>query len=163
MNHFKLLAATLLISTVTVFAAKEKEASQAEEKAITLLAKPKVEVNYAKARPGKKSQNSAAFMELHNLSQDKVEIVSASSPKSEKAELHRTSFKKGVHQMKEVKYLSIKPGKSLTLKPGGLHVMLLNLKEDLKMGDKIPVELTFKDGQKATVTAEIKKCCSDCH
>lgn len=123
----------------------------------------KLEAKYVGVRPAKKGGNSAVYMELRNTGDQAAVIESASFADASKTELHKTTFSKGVHAMRPLKKLEVKAGKTLKLKPGGLHIMLINLSKDLSMGDAVEVELTFKGGAKAKVKGLVKKCCHECH
>lgn len=154
---------TLMVSPLTADKDKASHDRQKKECELPQTLAPKLEANYVMVRPAKKGGNSAVYMELKNQGDKEVVIESASFAGAQKTELHKTTFSKGVHAMRPLKKLEVKAGKSLKLKPGGLHIMLLNLSKDLNMGDTVEVELTFKDGVKAKVKGLVKKCCHECH
>ena len=52
--------------------------------------------------------------------------------------------------------ITIPPGQSITLKPGGFHIMLVELKAPLKKGDKVPVTLAFEKAGEAKVTLDVQ-------
>jgi hypothetical protein len=63
----------------------------------------------------------------------------------------------GVMTMRPVKGgLSIPPGQSVTLAPGGYHIMLMELKAPLKKGDKVPVTLAFEKAGEVNVTLDVQ-------
>ena len=62
----------------------------------------------------------------------------------------------GMMSMQEVEAITIPAGETVSLEPGGFHVMLLELTEDLSAGDSIEVTLTFADGSEQTLTAEVR-------
>jgi copper(I)-binding protein len=71
--------------------------------------------------------------------------VSASSPIAGKVEIHQTAVKDGVVSMGEVQGgLTVAPGKSAEFKPLGLHLMLFDLKQPLKQGEKFRATLVFE-------------------
>ncbi len=82
-------------------------------------------------------------------------LLSAASPVAGMVELHRTVNENGVMKMLPVEALPIEPGKKVELKPGGLHIMLMDLKRQLKQGETFPVTLTFEKAPPMTVTATI--------
>jgi periplasmic copper chaperone A len=83
-------------------------------------------------------------------------LVSASSPVAGAVEIHEMSMTDGVMQMRALAALDLPPGKTVELKPGGYHVMLLDLKQQVKAGQTVPVTLVIegKDGRRESI--EIK-------
>jgi copper(I)-binding protein len=71
-------------------------------------------------------------------------LVSATADVAEKVELHETGMDNGVMTMRGLPDgVEIKPGETLTLKPGGLHLMLMGLKQPLAQGADVRVTLNF--------------------
>jgi len=76
-----------------------------------------------------------------------------SSPIAEKLELHEMSSENGVMKMRALPNgLQINPGQTVTLKPGGYHIMFVGLNKPLKQGDHVPVTLNFANA--GTVNVE---------
>jgi copper(I)-binding protein len=63
----------------------------------------------------------------------------------------------GMMTMQEVSAIAIPAGETVSLEPGGFHVMLLDLAADLEVGDSIEVTLSFSNGYEETVTAEVRE------
>jgi len=103
------------------------------------------------------SKMLAGYFTIMNHSGKSAEIVGASSDKFEKIELHKTVHEGGVAKMKAQS--SVEVGKHATVKfqPGGLHLMLINPKAQLKAGDKVDINLKFKKGGDLKMTAVVKK------
>ena len=59
-------------------------------------------------------------------------------------------------KMRQIPRLAVVPGKTTELKPGGYHVMLMDLKQPLKAGDSVPITLMFEKADKSRQTVEIK-------
>lgn len=113
-----------------------------------------IKLSHASARathPGMSS--SAAYMDIENHGKKAVHLVSVKSPVAKKTELHTTLMKDGVMKMQEVENLNVPAGDKVQLKPGGMHVMLMGLNEQIKEGDMVPVFLTFSNGQTVSVEA----------
>ena len=89
---------------------------------------------------------SGAFMRL-TAPQD-MRLVSASSPVAGVVEVHEMAMDKDVMRMRAVPSLDLAAGKTTELKPGGYHVMLMDLKQPLKAGESIPLTLVFEDAAK---------------
>jgi hypothetical protein len=94
---------------------------------------------------------TGAFMKLK--SSEDAKLVSAASPAAKIVEVHEMAMKGNVMEMRAIDALALPAGKTVELKPGGYHVMLVDLVKPLAAGEKVPVTLTVigKDGKKATV------------
>lgn len=90
--------------------------------------------------PGQKV--AAAYMELK--SKQTSFLVSIASPAAGAVELHITTLEGGIMKMRPVGKVELPGGKPVKLAPGGVHVMLLDLKQPLKPGDKVPLTLTVQ-------------------
>ncbi len=88
--------------------------------------------------------NSAVFMNITNKENKVIKLISASSLASKKAELHTHVKENEMMKMVKVEDFEIAPNETLELKPGGNHIMLLGLKNELKAGDKIDLKLEFE-------------------
>jgi copper(I)-binding protein len=82
-------------------------------------------------------------------------LTGASTPVAEMAELHRTVAENGVMKMLPVETMPVEPGKPVELKPGGLHIMLMGLKQPLKQGETFPITLRFEKSPPVTATVMI--------
>ena len=100
--------------------------------------------------------NSAAFMVLNNTSKQDRALVKARSSVSKVVELHTHKKEGGMMRMRQVDKMVVKAGSKTVLKPGGLHVMLIGLKQQLKAGNQVDLELEFDNGEIIKLTAPIK-------
>ncbi len=100
---------------------------------------------------------SAAFMELNNRGHEDHALVAAASPAAEVVELHEHVMKDGMMQMRPVPRIGIPAGATTRLQPGGYHVMLIHLRQDLASGQTVPLTLTFEDGSKKAVEAPVRR------
>lgn len=108
---------------------------------------------WVRATPGG-SNITAAFMEIKSDTGDK--LVSVKCPSAGRAEVH-THVKEGdVMKMRRVEGLEISKGGSKVLKPGGDHVMLMDVKEPLKEGDLVKLTLTFEKAGEIEVEATVE-------
>ncbi len=89
---------------------------------------------------------TGAFMQL-NAAKD-TRLVQVSSPAAGKAEIHQMDMADDMMRMRPVDGLELPAGKQVDLASGGYHIMLLNLKQQLKDGDTVPVTLTFENKAK---------------
>ncbi len=105
-----------------------------------------VDVRDAWARttvPGQKA--SGAFMKL--TAKEGTRLVGASSPVAGVTEVHEMKMEGDVMRMRAVTALDLPAGQTVELKPGGYHVMLLDLKLALRKDSSIPLTLVFKDAK----------------
>ena len=94
---------------------------------------------------------TGAFMQLTAKTDSK--LVEAKSPVAGVVEIHEMVMDKDVMKMRQIPGLALAAGKTVDLKPGGYHVMLMDLKGQVKEGDIVPVTLVFegKDGKRESV------------
>jgi hypothetical protein len=84
-------------------------------------------------------------------------LVGASTPVAGVVEVHEMSMDGNVMKMRALPNgLELPAGKAVALKPGGYHVMLIDLKQQLKAGDTVPVTLVFQGADPQRETVEIK-------
>lgn len=108
------------------------------------------------ARPGLSGGNGAVYFLIDNpTSQDDV-LLSASSDISAFVEIHESVMKEnGTMSMEKQEFVPLPGGERVEFKPGGLHVMLINLEEDLKSGDQFSLTLTFEKAGQRTLTVPV--------
>lgn len=99
----------------------------------------------------------AAFMTLSNGGKEADRLVKAATPQAGRVELHTHVMKDGTAMMQEVPAIDVKAAGTAELKPGGLHVMLFDLKMPLKEGETFPLTLTFEKAGTVTVQVQIEK------
>ena len=97
---------------------------------------------------------TGAFMQL-SAAQD-TRLVEAKSPVAGTVEIHEMKMENNVMKMRAVQGVDIVAGKAVDLKPGGYHVMLMELKEQMKDGASVPVTLVFEGKDKKRETVEVK-------
>lgn len=115
-----------------------------------------VERAWARATPGAVTTGGAYMTVIdHGTAPDR--LIGVATPIAGKAEVHEMTNDKGVMKMRMVHGVTVEPGKSLELKPGGYHVMLMDLKQPLKDGDSFPLTLTFEKAGNIPVTVKVGK------
>lgn len=117
-----------------------------------------VKVTNAWARATGPGQSVAgAYLEI--TSGAPAALVKAESPAAKVSELHTMTMEGDVMRMRPVARIEVPAGKVVKLAPGGLHIMLIDLTQPLKVGDQVPLTLTVEIGGKTQildVTAEVK-------
>ena len=88
--------------------------------------------------------NGAGYVKIQNKGSDPDRLLSASSTAATTVELHTVITENGVAKMREIQGLDIPAGKTISMAPGGYHVMFLQIKEPFKEGSVIPVTLKFE-------------------
>lgn len=98
---------------------------------------------------------TGAFMQLQSAQDAK--LISAQSPVAGVVEVHEMRMDGGIMKMRAVPSLALPAGQAVDLKPGGYHVMLMDLKGQVKEGDTVPVTLVVEgqDGQRQTVEIKV--------
>ncbi|NVM78567.1 hypothetical protein FHW83_004395 [Duganella sp. SG902] len=89
---------------------------------------------------------TGAFMTL--TSAQNVKLVGVSSPAAGVVEVHEMKMENDMMRMRQIPALDLPAGKPVKLAPGGYHLMLLDLKQPLKDGDKVALTLEIEDAQK---------------
>jgi hypothetical protein len=89
---------------------------------------------------------TGAFMRI--TSQQPAKLLEAASPVAGVVEIHEMAMEGNVMRMRAVPALELPAGRAVELKPGGYHVMLMDLKRTLKEGESVPVTLLVERGDK---------------
>jgi copper(I)-binding protein len=95
----------------------------------------------------------AAYMQIE--SDADARLVGVSSSVVPRVEVHEMKMDGDVMRMREVKAVALPKGRTVSLEPGGFHIMLMNLKKPIVAGDSIPLTLTIESGGKQQ-TVEVK-------
>lgn len=88
---------------------------------------------------------SGAFMRL--TAREPLSLVGVATPVAGVAEVHEMKMEGDVMKMRPLASLELPAGKPVELKPGGLHLMLMDLKAPLAAGTQLPLTLTFRDAK----------------
>jgi hypothetical protein len=89
---------------------------------------------------------SGAYMQIR--SDADARLVGVSSPAVPRVEVHEMKMDGDVMRMREVKAIELPKGKTVSLQPGGFHIMLMNLQKPIAAGDVIPLTLVVESGGK---------------
>ena len=111
---------------------------------------------YARATPPN-APTSAIFLKMTNASEHEMSLTSASTPAAGRVELHTMLMDGDVMQMRQVKQIEVAAGKTVELKPGGLHLMLFDLQTKFAEGEEVELTLVFSDGSQQQLTVPVKK------
>ena len=97
---------------------------------------------------------TGAFMQLKSLAD--TALVAAASPVAKIVEIHEMKMEGGMMKMNAVDRVALPAGKAVDLKPGGYHVMLMDLVKPLQDGETVPLQLTFEDKARKKQTIDVK-------
>jgi copper(I)-binding protein len=98
-------------------------------------------------------QVGAAYLTLKSASD--TTLIKVESPAAGKVEIHSMTMNDGVMKMRMLDTLPLAAGKTVKLEPGGFHLMLFELKQPLKAGDKVDFTLHFKDSAGKTSSMKL--------
>jgi|YelNatPaOPRAMG01_1025707.scaffolds.fasta_scaffold03033_8 Uncharacterized protein conserved in bacteria len=115
-----------------------------------------INIKDAWARVSAKGSNSAAYFKIINNSSKNDTLISAESNSAEVVEIHETFKENNKMGMRAVKFVEIPAKSEVNFKPGGLHIMLINLNRNLKNNDTINLVLKFKLSKEIKMKVPVK-------
>jgi periplasmic copper chaperone A len=115
----------------------------------------------AAAPPGAAAM--AAYMTIENPGDSPRRITALSSGDFAEVQIHRSIIDKGVARMEQMDYLAVEPGSKLELKPGGIHLMLLEPAHDFEPGETILLEFREADGTQHNLVLKVERMPAAAH
>lgn len=110
------------------------------------------------ARQAAAGENSAIYFILENRSKTDVRLTGVDCPFAEMAQVHETKMDGNTASMKPVEGgVPAAAGAQVVFQPGGLHLMLMNLRQPLEAGQSADCTLTFENAGPLAITAEVRK------
>lgn len=109
----------------------------------------------AAAPPGAAAM--AGYMNIENPGERERRIAGISSPDFAEVQMHRSSIENGIARMQQLEYLAAGPGSKLELKPGGIHLMLMEPVRDFEPGEIILLELREADGTQHNLALKVRR------
>ncbi|MGH8493306.1 MAG: copper chaperone PCu(A)C [Moraxellaceae bacterium] len=101
------------------------------------------------------AKNNAAYVVIQN-GNVKDALTAVETPAAANAELHQMSMAGGLMRMQRLPRINLAAGQKLSLAAGSRHIMLIDMKQPLKAGDKVPLTLVFRKAGRVTVQAEVR-------
>ncbi|MEM9433619.1 MAG: copper chaperone PCu(A)C [Pseudomonadota bacterium] len=142
LSNIRTCAIAFVIATASIGAAAAE--------AVLEIKHPWSRASTGLSRPG------VAYLEISNSGTSAVELVGVKTSLAGMTMLHKTETDaNGVARMSHADDIVIEPGATVVLEPGGLHVMLMNLKDNLIEGENYPATLVFSDGQEISVDVSV--------
>jgi hypothetical protein len=117
---------------------------------------PRVTLRNAWIRRPAGTAVAAAYLDVRNGSSRAMEIVGASSPAAPFLEIHESVLTDGMMRMRKRERLALPPRQTVSLAPGGSHLMLINLRNELAVGDLVPLTIVLADGTRLTTNAAVR-------
>lgn len=115
----------------------------------------KIEHPYARATvAGQKA--AGGFMKIENKG-PADQLIAVSSPVAGEMQLHTMTMDGNVMKMREVKAIDVPANSSVELKPGGLHLMFMDIKTPLKAGESVPVKLRFQKAGELEIKVPVRE------
>lgn len=102
------------------------------------------------------SVTSAAYLRIANRGKTAERLLRVTTPAAETVELHETTLTGEVMSMQPLNFIEIPANGQVELKPGGMHLMLAGLKQDLKPGDRVALQLVFENAGTIKIDAEVR-------
>jgi len=121
-------------------------------------AKDDIEVRHPWSRatpPG--ARVAVGYMEIRNSGSQPDRLLSASTPAAQRVEMHITQREGEVMKMRPVKAFEIPARERITLRPGGSHLMLVDLARPLKKGERFPMTLRFERAGELEIELEVQE------
>jgi len=122
--------------------------------AVAQTATIQIDHPWARASSG---STGAVYMTIKNTGAVDDRLIAAAADVAGQVQLHIESNDNGVMKMRQISAIDVKAKAAATLKPGGMHVMLIGLKQPLKVGTSFPLTLTFEKAGKIDVTVAVGK------
>jgi periplasmic copper chaperone A len=111
---------------------------------------------WSRATPGG-AKVGGGYLTIENRGSAPDRLIGGSADVAGKVQVHEMAINNGVMTMRPLdKGLTIEPGKTVKLAPGGHHLMLLDLKSPLKQGDKLPVTLEFEKAGQVKLSFDVQ-------
>ena len=118
---------------------------------------------WSRATPGG-AKVGGGYLVIENKGTTPDTLIGGTTAVASSVEVHEMAVTNGVMTMRQLKQgLPVEPGKSVTLKPGGYHLMLVGLKQPLKQGETVPVTLQFEKAGKVDLSFEVRAIGAGAH
>lgn len=120
-----------------------------------------IQVSDAWTRSALKDGNGAVYFLLQNHSSEEDTLTGVASEVARAVEIHETKMDGDVMQMQQVRSISLPGYSKVEFAPGGLHVMLIGLGQDLKAGEEIEITLQFTKHEDITIKVPVQELPGD--
>ena len=115
-----------------------------------------MEVHQAWVRPTAQGETAAVYFTIHNHSASDDELIGATVTVADAVEIHESKMENDVMQMSMLTSVPIAADEEIIFTPGGLHIMLVNIKEEFILGEHIGLILHFKNHEDIVVEVHVE-------
>tara|TARA_B100000401_G_scaffold438417_1_gene386925 strand:- start:104 stop:571 length:468 start_codon:yes stop_codon:yes gene_type:complete len=115
-----------------------------------------ININHPYIRFAVSSGPAAGYMTIVNMGDNPVKLINIETEISDYSELHTTKIYNGQVNMEHVDFIELPAQKARSLKPGGYHIMFMNLNSDLKVGENIPAKLIFENHPEIEIIFQVE-------
>jgi copper(I)-binding protein len=158
MKSVQIIISVLIILLFGCTSEKNERQMEHSKETLSVENTGKLIIEDAWVRVGAKGRNTAMFMNIMNGTELTDTLISAESDAAVLVEVHETYKRENdMMGMREVENIIIPPLTQVSLKPRGLHVMLINLNEDIQIGDTVEATLQFTKAGSISVKGVAKE------
>ena len=148
------LIASVVLMPLAATPAQSASSTRADASVHTLPEQlPKVEGAWVRSTVAGQ-QGTGAFMKI--TARQPMQLIGVSSPVAGTAEVHEMKMEGDIMRMRQVAKVDLPAGRTVEFKPGGYHLMLMDLKQALKPGTAVPLTLVFRDANGVERKLELK-------
>jgi copper(I)-binding protein len=115
-----------------------------------------LEVRDAWARPAAIGDNGAVYLVIENGTAQEDQLLSAQTDIAAAVEIHLSQMEGDHMSMHQQEHVAVPAGETVEFSPGGLHIMLVSLQRDLRIGETFDMKLKFEHGGEKTITVSVK-------
>lgn len=124
--------------------------------ALARAAEPEIGLSDAWARPTLGAgRTTAAYVTITNVGTNADRLTAADTPGAGSVEIHTAGMEEGVMRMRRLEGLDIPAGETVTMAPGGYHIMIIDIEEPIEVGTTVPLTLTFETSGSVTIDAPV--------
>jgi len=124
---------------------------------ISACSKPgDMEVHQAWVRPTAQGETAAVYLTIHNHSASDDELIGATATVADAVEIHESKMENDIMQMSMLTSVPIAADEEIVFMPGRFHIMLVNIEEELVLGEHIGLILHFKNHEDIVVEVHIE-------
>lgn len=156
MNNMKLRGPVFLLSLLALLYACEGGHDQGRGSVVVRDAWARAMPLMSEMSTRKAATNSAMYLVLDNRGPEADRLLGGAASVARAVELHESRIEDGVMRMRPVEGVDLQPGETVTLQPGGLHLMLVDLRQPLEAGDSVRLTLRFLHADPLEVSAEVR-------
>lgn len=148
---------SIVLTTITLLLLASCQQESTEQDNNQIMQGEGIEVSNAWARPGAEGRMSAAYFLVSNYNMEDDKLISVETDVAQSAEVHESyEREEGMMGMREVPQLDLPAQSTIRFEQGGLHVMLMDLTQQLSDGDMFQLTLAFENADSVVVDVPVR-------